>query len=106
MCEEVNDETVALLNLLADIRVACGDNGKRMQAELVEYIRELKRDADLFNGCYKNIDQVRKEFEAWHLKEYNIKPQRCISGCYSGRAKGRWQGWLAAYYNLGMVIPF
>ena len=31
----------ACVALVADIRFACGDNGKRMQPELVEYIREL-----------------------------------------------------------------
>ena len=36
----------SMLGLLADIREACGDNGKRMQPELVEYIRELKGKAD------------------------------------------------------------
>jgi len=30
-----------LLALLADIRVACGDNGRRMQDELVQYIAGL-----------------------------------------------------------------
>lgn len=32
--------------LVADIRFACGDNGKRMQPELVEFIRELAQDAE------------------------------------------------------------
>lgn len=36
----------APLMLLADIRFACGDNGLRMQDELVEYIRELAADAE------------------------------------------------------------
>lgn len=31
----------ACVALVADIRFACGDNGKRMQPELVEFIREL-----------------------------------------------------------------
>ncbi|MBU2113677.1 MAG: hypothetical protein KKE94_07870 [Gammaproteobacteria bacterium] len=35
------DLSTSLLNLLADIRQACGDNGKRMQNELVQYIAEL-----------------------------------------------------------------
>lgn len=38
-----------LLMLIADIREACGDNGKRMHDELVEYIRELKRKADHYD---------------------------------------------------------
>lgn len=35
----------ACLMLVADIRFACGDNGKRMQPELVEFIRGLAEDA-------------------------------------------------------------
>ena len=34
------------VSLVADIRWACGDNGKRMQPELVEFIRELTADAE------------------------------------------------------------
>ena len=32
---------MACIKTLVDIRLACGDNGKRMQYELVEYIAEL-----------------------------------------------------------------
>ena len=32
---------MACIKTLVDIRLACGDNGKRMQDELVEYIAEL-----------------------------------------------------------------
>ena len=34
------------LKVLTDIRWALGDNGKRMQSELVEYARQIKNDAD------------------------------------------------------------
>jgi len=40
------DEEMACIKLLADIRQACGDDGKRMQGELVEYIAELYRKAE------------------------------------------------------------
>ena len=36
----------ACVALVADIRFACGDNGKRMQPELVEFIRGLAEDAE------------------------------------------------------------
>ena len=36
----------SLLSLLADIRMACGDNGKRMQPELVEFIGAMKAERD------------------------------------------------------------
>lgn len=44
----INDlrrENTALYELIADIRTASGDHGKRMQQELVEYIAELKAAA-------------------------------------------------------------
>ncbi len=37
---EAQQDNVSLLHLLALIREACGDSGKRMQDELVEYIRD------------------------------------------------------------------
>jgi hypothetical protein len=40
------NEEIACIKLLADIRQACGDDGKRMQDELVEYIAELYRKAE------------------------------------------------------------
>lgn len=42
----MNEEECAALALLSRMRFACGDNGKRMQDELEEYLRGLKRDAD------------------------------------------------------------
>lgn len=38
-------QNTSLLYLLAQIREACGDNGKRMQDELVVYISGLHQDA-------------------------------------------------------------
>ena len=38
-----------LANLLVDIRFACGDNGKRMQPELVEYIRNQRRALEMIS---------------------------------------------------------
>ena len=40
------NEEMACIKLLAEIRFACGDNGKRMQDELVQYIAELYRKAE------------------------------------------------------------
>lgn len=41
-----NDEAISALGLLSRMRFACGDNGLRMQDELEEYLRGLKRDSD------------------------------------------------------------
>jgi len=40
------NEEMTCIKLLADIRQACGDDGKRMQDELVQYIAELYRQAE------------------------------------------------------------
>ena len=43
--EELEGSEMACIKTLVNIRFACGDNGKRMQDELVEYIAELSRKA-------------------------------------------------------------
>ena len=40
------NEEMECIKLLAEIRFACGDDGKRMQDELVQYIAELYRQAE------------------------------------------------------------
>ena len=42
---EAEREEISLLNLLVDLRFALGDNGKRMQPELVEYAKQIAADA-------------------------------------------------------------
>jgi hypothetical protein len=39
--DELTSENTSLIKLVADIRFALGDNGKRMQPELIEYCKEL-----------------------------------------------------------------
>lgn len=41
--ESLRQDSISLLHLLAQIREACGDNGKRMQGELVTYIRDERQ---------------------------------------------------------------
>ena len=79
--EEVEEHVAALeaaredacVSLVADIRFACGDNGKRMQPELVEFIRGLAEDAARYRwlqdhrqtrrqGDYMNPPLVKVEF--------------------------------------------
>lgn len=38
----------AALRLVADVRAAIGDDGKRMQPELIEYCKAMKRDAERY----------------------------------------------------------
>ena len=44
----MDTEAIAAFDLLSRMRLACGDNGKRMQPELVEFIRGLARDAQRY----------------------------------------------------------
>lgn len=46
--EKAEREGAIALVLLGRMRFACGDDGKRMQPELEQYLRELKRDADRY----------------------------------------------------------
>ena len=47
MLDKISKDTLYLLNLMSDIRDAAGDpNGKLMQDELIEHIRNLKKDSD------------------------------------------------------------
>ena len=48
------DADGACVALVADIRFACGDNGKRMQPELVEFIRGLALDAGRYRWLREN----------------------------------------------------
>ena len=50
----------AALRLVADVRAAIGDDGKRMQPELVEYCKAMKRDAERYRWLRERL-QVRTE---------------------------------------------
>ena len=49
------NEEMACIKLLADIRQACGDDGQRMQGDLVEYIAELYRKSESVPKDWKPI---------------------------------------------------
>jgi len=51
----IADEMKILFDLLWGIRKACGDDGKRMQDELVSYIAELKAKADTLDELNSRI---------------------------------------------------
>ena len=61
------DKETAALWLVAGIRFALGDNGTRMQDELIDYCRELKAKADAYDG--KRVeDQINACFECSHFE--------------------------------------
>lgn len=54
-------EAIAAFDLLSRMRFACGDNGKRMQDELEEYLRDLKRDAERYRWLrvwWGNLEEI------------------------------------------------
>ena len=63
------NEEMACIKLLADIRQACGDNGKRMQDELVQYIAELYLKAESVPEAWRSTmkelsDDLESEIES------------------------------------------
>jgi len=52
--DEAEGDATSLLFLLAQIREALGDNGKRMQNELVDYCRDLRRSKDTIQAALGN----------------------------------------------------
>lgn len=57
----------AALRLVADVRAAIGDNGKRMQPELIEYCKAMKRDADEITQTREALRRVHR----WCLTAYD-----------------------------------
>ena len=55
------NEEMACIKLLADIRQACGDDGKRMQDELVQYIAELYRQAERVKHLQDRVSELEAE---------------------------------------------
>jgi hypothetical protein len=59
------DDTAGLLGVLADIRHACGDDGKRMWPELVEHIRS--QHPDHIDAVGKMVEPGQDEREAFEF---------------------------------------
>lgn len=49
------EDATSALRLVTDIRFALGDDGKRMQPELIEWCKELRRDADRYRWLRRQI---------------------------------------------------
>lgn len=85
------DEKNILLRLLTDLRFALGDNGRRMQPELVEYAKELKRKADLADA--QPVQRCRAKqigMDQWECDcggppcEHSVEPAQPEQGRKSG----------------------
>ncbi|HJV53069.1 MAG TPA: hypothetical protein VJ652_16500 [Noviherbaspirillum sp.] len=69
---DLAQDHAAALRLVAEVRHACGDDGKRMPDELVQYVGELTRDAARYRQlrrgqCWSVIDGIGKSLRADEL---------------------------------------
>ena len=55
------DDAASVLDLLSRVRFALGDNGKRMQAELLEYCAELRGAAGALAALDEDFQRVKAE---------------------------------------------
>lgn len=69
----MDTEAIAAFDLLSRMRFACGDNGKRMQDELEEYLRGLKRDAERYRWLRDNAG-------AWEVSRAPGEWTKCDTG--------------------------
>ena len=58
---QLQRERNSLINLLADLRAAVGDHGRRMQPELLEYCRELGGHADTIRQLKDALNKALAE---------------------------------------------
>lgn len=65
--EEQQPSEASLLRLVCDIRFAVGDNGKRMQPELIEYLKQMRADADRYRATLASTTAQPAEPMDWPL---------------------------------------
>lgn len=58
----MDTEAIAAFDLLSRMRFACGDDGKRMQDELEEYLRGLKRDAERYRWLRQRWGRISETY--------------------------------------------
>ena len=73
--DEHQATATALIALLADIRKACGDNGKRMQPELVEFIGAMKAQRDQLRA---EVERLRPNAERYEWLRDNLESEWAI----------------------------
>ena len=78
----------ACVALLTDIRWACGDKGKRMQPELVEFIRELAVDAERYRWLRAEAARYKGDDPPGHLVvSVTYNPRRADGAGFTGILK-------------------
>lgn len=87
-------DAAAALSLLSRMRFACGDDGKRMQDELEEYLRELKRDAERYRWL--------RDEAVHHGREDGLPTPWVVYGTCAGDATPKWEQDLDADIDAAM----
>lgn len=64
----LRDEAASALALLARMRAACGDDGRRMQGELEAYLRELRADAERVAALERDVARAQARIDALMLE--------------------------------------
>ena len=86
----VKNEEMTCIKLLADIRQACGDDGKRMQDELVQYA-ELYRQAESVPEAWRSTmkelsDDLESEIESRRSRKIDPRIERDLIVVKEARA--------------------
>lgn len=87
-----DNDTTGLLRLVADIRFAIGDDGKRMQDELIAHLKEMKAKADRCDAVTAERDALRAQKDAAYLERNQVV--QALSKCFpSGVSRTAIEGW-------------
>ena len=97
---ELEGSEMTCIKTLVDIRFACGDDGKRMQGELVEYIAELSRKAvsvPEWIKCSDKMPKINSPVVVARISDNDGKP--CLdSGVAALQPNNGWIG-LGVFYR-------
>lgn len=76
--EAARDESAAALALLSCMRFSCGDNGVRMQDELEQHLRDLRRDAERYRNLRRKVCIVGDSFHILNIRPTYVAPNAAI----------------------------
>ena len=80
--ERLRANEASALRLVADIRAAIGDDGKRMQPELIEYLRRMSADVALYQHLRDTTAQALADMRAQGVM---VEWQTLIAEALGGR---------------------
>lgn len=84
--EQLQRERMSLINLLAEVRIAIGDNGLRMQHELAEYCRKIAGQAATAGQLRDALNKALAENLANRMKPTHLDAV-ARQGCHGAIAR-------------------